>query len=137
MRTIHTLAPFAFVVLSASATRAGNDPAEDTPPVPPTATPTPHEKPTTTPAPTGPSTPADAALLAAMLQLEHALGDGDPQKRPVEVGDAIRALSALKDARAVPALLRLSRSSEQSLRLTALSALMPFLEDKSVRDRLE
>jgi hypothetical protein len=72
-----------------------------------------------------------------LLRLEQALGEHDEGARAAKASAAIRELSVLKDARAVPALDRLSRQEQTWLRFSALGALGAFLDDERARARLE
>ncbi|MDP2343488.1 MAG: HEAT repeat domain-containing protein [Deltaproteobacteria bacterium] len=87
--------------------------------------------------PLSPATPNDAALLAALLRLERALGEPDDNARSVAAGDAVRSLATLGDARAIPVLERLSRHPVTALRFSALGALGSFLDDTRARARLQ
>lgn len=132
-------------LLCAVPTRA-QDPADADPQHPSTSSSTPTSTSTSTapaPAPALAACPQsaqcapDAVLLSALLTLETALLDGsaDGQTRAAL---AVQQLGALKDPRAVPKLLRLSRQSAQrSVRLAALTALGELVHVEEARARLE
>lgn len=120
------------VLLVAPRIAAQADPADPDAPAPEPTNVTPP-----TPVFTVTATPGDAPLLAALLRLEQALGDGDENARAAKASAIIRELAALKDERAVPALDRLSRQEQTWLRFSALGALGAFLDDDRARARLE
>lgn len=87
--------------------------------------------------PKGATCVPDDVLLAALLALEGTLLDGSAEGEG-RAAVAVQQLGALKDPRAVPKLLRLSRQSAQrSVRLAALTALGELVHVDDARARLE
>ncbi len=77
----------------------------------------------------------DAILLAAILRFEASLADASSDQAAA-AGAAALALAALGDPRALPTLLRVARSSDRSLRVTALAALGRYATYPEVEARL-
>ena len=148
MRTLRTVLLLAVVVTPAFARAASADPADALPkdtPAPTDATPSAPpaadavdavDAAAAAEAAASANPVQDAALLAGLLRLEQALSESDPSARALDAGEAIRALAVLGDARALPALDRLSRQTQPALRFSALGALGAFLDDERARARL-
>ncbi len=107
------------------------DPAAGPPPETPQAPAV--EPPTAEPPPEG----ADAQLLAAWLRLDAALAVLDVEDRQRAISLAIQGLAALDDDRAVPMLVRLSRSDASAVRLSSLAALGGFARVPAALARLQ
>ena len=124
MRTLRTVLLLAVVVTPAFARAASADPADALPkdtPAPTDATPSAPpaadavdavDAAAAAEAAASANPVQDAALLAGLLRLEQALSESDPSARALDAGEAIRALAVLGDARALPALDRLSRQTQ-------------------------
>ncbi|MBI1946793.1 MAG: HEAT repeat domain-containing protein [Deltaproteobacteria bacterium] len=81
--------------------------------------------------------PEGSPLLGAVLGLEAALAREEGDARTIAVAEAIQRLAALDDVRAVPILLRLSRSNDAPVRLAALGALGGFTAEPAALARLK